>query len=506
MSTDSFYPRTGEAAGTFADSTPADVDIAVARARTAAPALAAASPQQRRQWLDHLADALDRRNEELATLADEETALGMVRLRSEAARMASQLRFYGEVAAEGSYLGISIDDASVLSTGVAAPRLCRVNQPLGPIAVFGASNFPFGFGVLGNDTASALAVGCPVVVKAHPAHVRVCLLLADIAKASLAEVGAPEGAFELVLGLDAGVQLVQHQDVTAVGFTGSQGGGMALWRLANDREVVIPVYAEMGTVNPVVMTRGAAARMEDVAAGFVEAFTLGAGQFCTKPGLLLAPAGHDAGKAVAAHLESSTPQLTMLTNGIADAADAGVRRLVEAGATIVGTVAGPNQGWSTDAVALVAPIDALRSGSKLLEECFAPVGLVVEYGDASELDRALGALQGSLTGTVVTDGTEDDPEAAALVHRLSAQVGRLTVNDWPTGAAWTWAQQHGGPWPATSAPSTTSVGAAALNRWTRAVTFQSTPDAWLPPAGRVKNPWGVPQRINGNLVLPSQVD
>ncbi|QFR01659.1 aldehyde dehydrogenase family protein [Streptomyces phaeolivaceus] len=498
MSTISYRPCTGEAVAAVDDSTPADVDAAVARARAAVPALATAAPARRRAWLERLADVLDEHTEELAALADEETALGMPRLRSEAARMASQLRFYGAVAAEGSYLGVTVDDASVLSTGTPAPRMVRVNQPLGPVAVFGASNFPFGFGVLGNDTASALAAGCPVIAKAHPAHVRLCVRLAELADAALTDAGAPPGAFGLVLGLDSGTRLVRDAGIAAVGFTGSQAGGLALWRLANERPVVIPVYAEMGTVNPVVVTPGAAATgMDTIAAGFVDSFTLGAGQFCTKPGLLLAPAGQGAPAAVAAALGKASPPLTMLTQGIAAAAATGVAALLDAGAAVLGRIPGPADGWAADAVALSAPIGALTEGSRLLEECFAPVALVVEYHGPEDLADALDALQGSLTGTVITDGTPTDPHAATLIDRLSDQVGRVTVDDWPTGAAWTWAQQHGGPWPATSAPSTTSVGAAALDRWTRPVTYQSTPDAWLPPAGRKTNPWGVPQRING---------
>lgn len=498
--TTSHRPLDGEIAGSVRDSTADDVVRAVAAADSAAARVGDASPAERRAWLEAVARTLECHAEELVALADTETGLGRTRLTGELARTSAQLRFYGDVALEGSYLGV-VRDAATAS----APALTRVNRPLGPVAVFGASNFPFAFGVLGNDTASALAAGCPVVVKAHPAHVQLSVRLAELAAEALADAGAPRGTLGCVSGHHAGVDLVRADAITAVGFTGSQSGGLALWRLANEREVVIPVYAEMGTVNPVVMTVAAAARPErvaEVAAGFVSSFTLGSGQFCTKPGLLLAPAGHGVAEVVGAALAAAGPEAVMLTSAIADAATAGVSDLQRAGARVVARAPRRTVGWSTDAVVLTAPAAALVAGSRLLEECFGPVALVVEYADDAELADLLGRLQGSLAATVVTAGGQgeeraEDQQAAALVQRLAAQVGRVTVDDWPTGVAWTWAQQHGGPWPATSRPDTTSVGAAALDRWVRPVTFQSVPEAWLPPAARADNPWGVPQRLDG---------
>lgn len=498
--TTSYRPRDGQPAGTVPDTTPAEVAATVARAAAAAPAMAEAAPVVRQAWLDAVADALEAHAEELAALADDETALGLPRLTGEVARAAAQLRFYASVAVEGSYLGATLDRATASS-----PRLVRVNRPLGPVAVFGASNFPFGFGVLGNDTASALAAGCPVVAKAHPAHVLTCVRLAEIATSALREAGAPEGVFGMVVGLDAGVELVKADGIRAVGFTGSQAGGLALWRIANEREVVIPVYAEMGTVNPVVLTPAGAARLDEVATGFVGSFTLGAGQFCTKPGLLFAPAGHGAADAVARALAAAEPRPTMLTDAIAGNVAAGVAALQQAGATVTGTVPGTGQGWSADAAVLTAPIAALAPGSRLLEECFGPVALVIEYADRAELAAGLDQLQGSLAAAVFGGGDED-PDLAETVARLSARVGRVTVGDWPTGVAWTWAQQHGGPWPATSAPATTSVGAGALDRFVRPVTFQSVPDAALPEPVRAAvapdNPWRIPRRVDGTLTLP----
>ncbi|GAB7004871.1 aldehyde dehydrogenase (NADP(+)) [Nocardioides sp. AN3] len=503
MMLESFDPRSGASNGTVPSSTLEEVDAVVRRAAAAAAAVAAASPDERRHWLCAVADALEANAAELADLADSETGLGLPRLTGEVARAAGQLRFYGDVAAEGSYLRAALDHATETT-----PALGRVSQPLGPVAVFGASNFPFAFSVLGNDTGSAIAAGCPVVVKGHPAHPLLSVRLAELARAALAGCGAPEGVFGFVAGHEAGVALVEHPDVAAVAFTGSQAGGLALWRIANAREVVIPVYAEMGTVNPVIVTPAALASLEQIATGFVGSFTLGSGQFCTKPGLLLAPAGSGAARGVADALRAASPAPHMLTAPIAASVRAGLAELCGAGARIVGEVEGPAEGWSAPAVVLEAPVSALTAGSRLTEECFGPVALVVEYDGREELAHAVAQLQGSLAGSVMTGSADADPDAdpdaAYAVELLAAKVGRVAVNDWPTGVAYTWAQQHGGPWPSTSVPAATSVGAAALDRFTRPVTYQSAADVWLPPALQSDNPWRVPRRVDGVLQAPTQ--
>jgi NADP-dependent aldehyde dehydrogenase len=309
----SYNVRTGEALRLVPDSGPAAVTHALDRAAAAARTVAAADPRVRQGWLEALAGAVEAQAEELVALADRESGLGESRLGGEVARLAMQMRFYAGVAVEGSWLGATIDSQVGSLTG-----LRRTNQPLGPVAVFGASNFPFAFGVLGNDTASALAAGCPVVAKAHPAHPALCELLGAIAVEALRKAGAPEGFFAMVSGFAAGQALVKAPQTSAVAFTGSQGGGMALWRLANEREVVIPVYAEMGTVNPVVLTRAGLGRVPEIARGFVESFTLGTGQFCTKPGLLLAPRGAGVAEAVAAVVQEMKPSGWMLTEAIRD--------------------------------------------------------------------------------------------------------------------------------------------------------------------------------------------
>ncbi len=492
-------PRTGRPLGGVPHSSPAEVDAAVAAAVAAADPAAAASPAERRAWLGALADALDRHADELVATADAETALGTTRLTGEVARMSGQLRFYADVAVEGSYLGAALDRPVPDRAGVGP--LARVHVPLGPVAVFGASNFPFAFGVLGNDTASALAAGCPVVTKTHPAHPLLSRRLVEVARTALAAAGGPEGLLGSVVGLDAGARLVRHPGVRAVAFTGSQRGGTALWRMANQREVVVPVYAEMGTVNPVVVTPGAAGRMAQVAAGFVGSFTLGHGQFCTKPGLMLGPAG-SAG-AVAAALAAASPEPVMLTEAVADGVRAGLARLEAAGASLVARRGGEGPGWSAPAAVLTAPLSALTPGSDLLEECFGPVALVAEYDDLGAALDTVDRLQNALAASAfLGDPAGADPDAARVLDRLQRKVGRVVVDDWPTGVAFTWAQHHGGPWPATSNPQVTSVGAAALGRFVRPVAFQGVPDALLPPALAPDNPWRLPRRVDGVLTAP----
>lgn len=488
-------PRTPPAHATVAPGQPNDdVQTAVTACAQAASAVANASAAVRAGWLEAIAAAVAADVDELTRISDEETGLGPTRLSGEVQRCANQLRFYGAVAQEGSWLEATIDHATDTT-----PDLRRIRRPLGPVAVFGASNFPFAFGTLGNDTGSALAAGCPVIVKGHPAHPRTHARLAALAGTALREAGAPAGAFQTVTGFDAGPALVQHPSVTAVAFTGSQHGGLALWRLAQQRPVVIPVFAEMGTVNPVVVTRRAAAeRAPQIAAGCVGSFTLGMGQFCTKPGLLLVPAGTDVVDQLAQELHRVAPRGPMLTTDIATAYDAGLERLLDAGAQVVAAVPDPGAERAVAATVLRAPADAVTGDSAVRHECFGPVIVTVEYTDEAHRTRLLQGLQGCLTASIMSDGPSD-PEIPALVDALSALAGRVSVDAWPTGVATTWAQHHGGPWPATSNPAATSVGAAALARFTRPTAYQGVPQQAL-PVGLRDGDHTVPRRIDGRLV------
>lgn len=487
-------PRTGTAHPGVPHTPPDQVASVLRTAGTAADAIATTSLRERSRWLETVASAMEDAAEQLVALADAETALGADRLRGELAKAAASVRLYAGVAAEGSFMQATIDRAG----GDVPLDLRRARLPLGPVAVFGASNFPFGFGVAGHDTASALAAGCPVLVKAHPAHPRLSVLLGKLVTTALNECGAPAGAFALVVGFDAGLALVDAPEVTAVAFTGSQTGGIALVERAQRRPVPIPVFAEMGTVNPVVVTPAAArTRLREVAAGFVGSFTLGQGQFCTKPGLLLAPKGSGAAQLVANALKAAPPGW-LLTAAIAEAYAQGVADLQESGAALVAQASPAAAGFAAAATVLVADAADLKPDSRLLAECFGPAALVVEYGDRDELRGVIGQLQPSLAGAVASAGP-DDSDLPWLVHQLAGKAGRIVVDGWPTGVATTWAQQHGGPWPATSRPDATSVGAAALDRFTRPVAFQNTPEVALPPALQDANPWGLPRRLDGVL-------
>jgi NADP-dependent aldehyde dehydrogenase len=488
-------PRTGQAHPGVRHTAPGEVARMVAAAAATAQSIASTAPAQRARWLDSLAASLQEHTDALVALADAETALGEDRLSGELAKAVASLRFYGAVAAEGSYLQATIDTTST----PAGQDLRRMRLPVGPVAVFGASNFPFGFGVLGHDTASAIAAGCPVVVKAHPAHPRLSMRLGEIACAALAESGAPAGVFALVVGFEAGLALVDASPIAAVAFTGSQSGGMALVQRAGQRTSPIPVFAEMGTVNPVVVTpAGARTRISQVATGFAQSFTMGTGQFCTKPGLLLTPAGTDAAHHVAAAL-GELPAGWLLTSAIASSYGAALSRLSAAGACVAGEGESPSAGFGSVATVFTAQADDLTPGSPLLQECFGPAAIVVEYADPDQLRQVLGRLQPALVATIASGG-DGDKDLPWLVQLLASRAGRVVVDGWPTGVANTWSQQHGGPWPATSRPDATSVGAAALDRFTRPVAFQGASDSVLPPPLQSANPWAVPRRVNGRSV------
>ena len=483
----SFDPASGERTGAVAHSTGAEVDHILDSANRAAPVLAALSPATRQAWIADAADAVLAVADELVDLARAETGLGLARLEGELNRMAASARFYASVACEGSYLGASRDDLDGGST------LVRWNIPVGVVAVFGASNFPFGFGIFGHDVASALAAGCPVVVKAHPAHPRLSVRLGQLVRDALLDAGAPEGTFDVVVGFDSGLQLVDSPVVRAVAFTGSQHAGLALVERGARRG--IPVFAEMGTVNPVFVTPAAAAHRDSIAQGFVDSFTLGAGQFCTKPGLILVPAGHGFAASIAEAV-SRVPAAPLLTAGIAAAFARGIGELdPHATPASSDSVAG----YEVSPRTISVDLDQLIAGSRLLEECFGPVALVVEYDDPAAALAALDRLQPSLAASVFTGG-DADTDADLAVTQLTRRVGRVAVNTWPTGVATSWSQQHGGPWPATSRPEATSVGAGGLARFVRPVSLQNATSIQLPLMLQPQNPWKLPRRLNGRLV------
>jgi NADP-dependent aldehyde dehydrogenase len=473
-----YDPRTGEPVGEpVPETSDAEVDSIVAAAAAAFPAWSAFP--RRAEALEAVADALDARVGELAVIADTETALGGERLTGEVARTTGQLRLFAEVLRDGGYL-----DAVLTPASGAIPDLRRITHPAGPVAVFAASNFPFAFSVAGGDTASALAAGCPVVVKAHENHPVTSDLTAEIVTGALASAGSPSGTFGLVHGVQAGLRLLRHPAVAAAGFTGSTAGGLALARVCAERPVPIPFYGELGSVNPCVVLPGAAfARPAAIATGYAASLTLGAGQFCTNPGLLFVP--EDVGMLTAiAEAVGASPGGPMLSarifegfaRAVAEAADhPGVTELA-AGQPGTGPWDATPRVFQTTLKEFAADIAILS------REMFGPAGLVITYPSADDLVPVLGALGGNLVGTVHVDmSSPDDMDLARpVVAVLERIAGRIVCNGWPTGVAVVAAQHHGGPWPATTMPAFTSVGTAAIRRWLIPVAYQDFPPELLP--------------------------
>lgn len=497
-------PRTGKQREQVAvEATAEDVDHAVRAAAAAIPALADRSVRSR--LLRAAAGALEDSAEQVIATADAETALGVPRLTGELARTTFQLRTFADIVDEGAFLDVIIDHADPQAVPIPRPDLRRMKIPLGVVAVYAASNFPLAFSVPGGDTASALAAGCPVVVKAHPDHPATSALCAGLLRDAAVSAGLPADTVVLVHGFQAGVELVRHPLVAAAGFTGSVPGGRALFDAAAARPRPIPFHGELGSLNPVVVTEQAAAeRAEEIGTGLAGSFTLGVGQFCTKPGLVLAPAG-DAGDRLVAALAGAAGQAApgvlldgrMRTNFLAGAA----ARTALPGVAAPVAPAGEGELAVRPGFVTVAAAELAGPGGHdlLLEECFGPLTVVVRYGSAQELAAVLDRLPGNLTATAhlgAAESAEPGGAAAALLTRLTALAGRVLVNGWPTGVAVTAAQHHGGPYPATTSTST-SVGATAVERWLRPVAYQDTPPALLPAELQDANPLGLPRRVDG---------
>lgn len=484
-----------------ADTPIAEVDAFVGLAADASSAWRAASLAVRGEALRAVAEGLDARADDLVLLAGRETHLAEARLRGELKRTTFQLRLFAEVLAEGSWLDARIDHAVAdYPMGAPRPDIRRQLEGIGTVLVFAASNFPFAFSVAGGDTASALAAGNAVVLKAHPGHPHLSQLTGEIVSAALSAAGAPAGVFTVIHGTDAGVHALRHPEVRAAAFTGSIAGGRALFDIAMARPEPIPFYGELGSVNPAFVSRGAAeSRAAEVAEQFVASVVGSAGQLCTKPGLLLVPAGSGVIDALASVVLPEPAPL--LNNSIA----AGFRRALDATAGHDGVevlARTPASGDDADlapapallrttAAAVIADPDALVS------EMFGPAALVAEYDDDAQLVAVAKLLEGQLTATIVAE--EGDAVARELLPVLATKAGRVLWNQWPTGVSVTWAQQHGGPYPATTAVGTTSVGTAAITRFLRPVAYQNVPDALLPAALQEANPLGIPRRVDGVL-------
>jgi NADP-dependent aldehyde dehydrogenase len=468
-----------------------DVGQVAEAAAAAAPEFEALGRERRAALLDELADALEADRAGLVEVADRETRLGETRLTGELTRTCFQLRLFGDVLRDGAYVEAVIDHAADTPMGP-RPDLRRMLVPVGPVAVFGASNFPLAFSVPGGDTASALAAGCPVVAKSHPSHPETSLRAFEAMRGVVAD-----GVLGLVEGYEAGAELVTHPAIRAVGFTGSTSGGRALFDLAASRADPIPFYGELGSLNPLIVTPGAVAeRAEEIAVGYVGSMTLGNGQFCTKPGLLFAPAGSDRLREALSEAVSKLSAGPMLNDAIREAYQSEVGRRGDDARLALLAAAEPGSA-ELGAPALFA-VAATDLDGELLEECFGPSALLVEYHEVDELLDALGRLGGQLTASVHGADGEDDT-IVRLHDKLRLIAGRLVYGGYPTGVAVTWAMHHGGPYPASTSSAHTSVGATAIRRWLRPISYQNAPDAVLPEELRDDNPAGIPRRVDGVL-------
>ncbi|GAA1857042.1 aldehyde dehydrogenase (NADP(+)) [Brevibacterium marinum] len=486
------------------------LDSTQAQQATAAAAAAfrdyrATTPQARAAFLDAIAATIEGRREQIVERAMAETGLPSARLTGEVGRTVGQLRLFAGVVREGNFHGARIDPA--LPDRSPGPRL-DIRQrrvPLGPVLVFGASNFPLAFSVAGGDTAAALAAGCPVVVKAHNAHPGTGELVGQAITEAAAESGMPAGVFSLVYGSGAeiGQQLASDPVISAIGFTGSRSGGLALADTAASREVPIPMYAEMSSINPVILLDGALSSegvgAQGLAEQFVGSLTGSSGQLCTAPGLVFVPEGED-GDAFVTAVESGLegrPGQTMLTPGIADAFAQGVSAVEDqqAVATVARGVAGEGENAPAPVV-FSADLAELRSNSVLSDEVFGSASVIIRYSDIGSLSEALDELEGQLTVTVHAVDA-DTPAAEALLPTLEDLAGRILFNGWPTGVEVGHAMVHGGPFPATTAPATTSVGSLAIERFLRPVAYQAVPAVLMPEPLQDANPWSLVRQNDG---------
>ncbi|APU39747.1 aldehyde dehydrogenase (NADP(+)) [Streptomyces sp. TN58] len=496
-------PRTGkQREQVAAEATSREVDEAVRAAHAARGPLADAAV--RAAFLRTAAALLDEAAAHVIEAADAETALGPGRLTGELARTTGQLRAFADAVDEGSYLDVRIDRADP-SLSPPRPDLRRYKVPLGVVAVYAASNFPLAFSVPGGDTASALAAGCPVVVKAHPDHPATSELCASLLRRAAVSNGLPADVVAVVHGFDAGLELIRHPLVAAAGFTGSVRGGRALFDAAAARPVPIPFHGELGSLNPVVVTPAAAAeRAEEIGAGLAASVTLGVGQFCVKPGLVLVPEGAD-GDRLTAELDKAlgeTEPGVLLDHRMRENFVSGVRERAALPGVEAPVTPGSGGDHTVGAGYLTVRAGDLLAGDGhdvLLEECFGPVTVVVRYAGQGEAGAVLGRLGGNLSATLQLSAAETEGApgpAAELIGQVTRLAGRIVVNGWPTGVAVAPAQHHGGPYPAATSHST-SVGGTAIERWLRPVAYQSVPDALLPPELRDANPLGLPRRVTG---------
>jgi NADP-dependent aldehyde dehydrogenase len=497
-------PATGESLDPpFHSASASDAEAAAAAAAAAFPIYSQTSGAERATFLRTIASEIEALGQTLTDRAVAESGLPEPRIKGETGRTCGQLRLFATLIEEGSWVDARIDHADPARTPAPKPDTRSMLRPIGPVVVFGASNFPLAFSVAGGDTASALAAGCPVIVKAHSAHPGTSELVAAAVRRAVAQCGLPDGTFSALFDNQraAAMTLVTHHAVRGVGFTGSRSGGRALMDAAAARPEPIPVYAEMSSVNPVFLLRDAlTSRGPALATGLHASVTLGSGQFCTNPGLVLFDASADATPFLSelSRLFSTSAAGTMLTAGICKAYQSGTSTLaanpavtsLASAAAAIGTRGAPAL-FQTSAAQLLAD-------PSLTEEVFGPATLLVACSSIDEMLKVTNALEGQLTATI--HGTEADfASAAPLLAAAERRAGRLVCNGFPTGVEVCQSIVHGGPYPATSDGRSTSVGTAAILRWVRPVCWQDMPDSLLPHALRNANPLGIQRLVNSSF-------
>lgn len=489
----------------YSSATREELEQAAGLAEEAFPAYSRVNGKARGAFLRSIAANIEHIAGPLVARAMQETGLPAARLQGETARTCNQLRLFADVVEEGSWVGARIDPALPERKPLPRPDVRSMLRPLGPVAVFAASNFPIAFSVAGGDTASALAAGNPVIVKAHAAHPGASELVAQAVRAAAGDHSLPEGVFSLLFdgGFEIGTELVKHPAIKAVGFTGSRAGGSALMAAAASRPEPIPVYAEMSSANPVFILPSAMhERGQEIAAGLHGSMTLGAGQFCTKPGLVLLAESDQARQFARklADLVAASASFTLLTPGIRSAYSQGVASRSEASAVrkLAEGPAPAEGGCGTAAAAFQTDADSFLRDPSLGEELFGPSTLLINYSSREQLFRLARGLEGHLTATL--HGTEQDLlDYRDLVEILQTKVGRIVFNGYPTGVEVCHAMVHGGPYPATSDGRSTSVGTLAILRFARPVCFQGFPQPVLPLELQDANPLGIWRLVDGQF-------
>jgi alpha-ketoglutaric semialdehyde dehydrogenase len=488
----------------FVSATAEELELAVRLAAEAFPVYRRTSGRQRGTFLRKIAEKIEAITPDIVERAGKETALPQARLQSETARTCGQLRLFAQVAEEGSWVNARIDPADPNRKPLAKPDIRSMLHPLGPVVVFGASNFPLAFSVAGGDTASALAGGNTVIVKAHAAHPGTSELVGRALLEAARESGLPEGVFSLLFGsgTEVGTALMKHPLVRAGGFTGSRVAGRILMDVAASRPEPIPFYAEMSSTNPVfILPRALQERGDAIAAGLHGSFTLGAGQFCTKPGLVFLPQGSQAQQFSdkLGQLVNGSAPFHLLTKIIHESYGSAVskRRTEQRVKVIAEAPCSSVPGFAAGSLVFQTDADTFLN-SDLESEIFGPTTLLVQHSSRDQILAIARSLEGHLTATI--HGTEEDlREFSDLVAILETKVGRLIFNGYPTGVEVTHAMVHGGPYPSTSDGRSTSVGSQAIFRFTRLVCYQSFPDAALPDALKDANPLGIWRMIDGKM-------